>query len=305
MQSYEGTLGAMSIWRRWLGEESLKLPGVAAWLCCVLLVGLSLMQTASAQTVTYIHTDALGSVVAETDANGSVIKRYDYEPYGAVVGGEVTDRPGYTGHVSDSATGLSYMQQRYMDPQLGRFLSIDPVTVSPIDGGNFNRYWYVSNNPISRVDPDGRCDGPSTCAIDRDIAAMNSGEMSKDGFASRSEARAAGAVIGAFAGPAIVASGGRIIPLAARLNRLFGRQEISPESRRGIRSLEKRIEEHQRKLQEFKENPTVRPGMEKQPQEVIAQQQERRINHLEQEIKTFRGNIEKLKKPPPPPPPRP
>jgi hypothetical protein len=67
--------------------------------------------------------------------------------------------------------------------------------------------------------------------------------------------------------------------------------------------LEKRIDEHQRKLQDFKDNPTVRPGMEKLPQEVVARQHQRRIKHLEQEIKAFRGNIEKLKNPPPPPPP--
>lgn len=157
MQSYEGTLGAMAIWRRWLGEESLKLPGVAAWLCCVLLVGLSLMQTASAQTVTYIHTDALGSLLAETDAGGNVSKRYDYEPYGAVVGDQVTDGPGYTGHVSDSATGLSYMQQRYMDPQLGMFISVDPVTADGGDSRHFNRYAYAYNNPFRFTDPDGRC----------------------------------------------------------------------------------------------------------------------------------------------------
>lgn len=96
-----------------------KLSAVGAWLCLVLLLGLADVSTASAQTVTYIHTDALGSVVAESDANGNVIKRHNYEPYGAVVGGQLTDGPGYTGHVSDSATGLSYMQQRYMDPQLG------------------------------------------------------------------------------------------------------------------------------------------------------------------------------------------
>jgi len=169
-----------------------------------------------------------------------VIERYDYEPYGAVVGGQATDGPGYNVHVSDAATGLSYMQQRYMDPQLGVFLSVDPVAVSSVDGKNFNRYWYVSTNPISKIDPDGRCDGPWTCAIDRDIAAMNSGDMTQDEFASRSEARAAGAVIGASAGPAIVATDGRVVPLTANLMRLLGRKEISPEARRDVRSLEKK-----------------------------------------------------------------
>ncbi|WP_257216112.1 RHS repeat-associated core domain-containing protein [Stenotrophomonas sp. SbOxS2] len=113
---------------------------------------------ASAQTVTYIHTDALGSVVAESDANGAVIKRHIYEPYGAVVGGQVADGPGYTGHVSDSATGLSYMQQRYMDPELGVFLSVDPVTAYENPIGMFNRYRYASGNPYRYTDPDGRCD---------------------------------------------------------------------------------------------------------------------------------------------------
>lgn len=86
-----------------------KLGAVGAWLCFVLLLGLAAVPTASTQTVTYIHTDALGSVVAKSDANGNVIERITYEPYGAIVGGQVTEGPGYTGHVSDAATGLSYM----------------------------------------------------------------------------------------------------------------------------------------------------------------------------------------------------
>jgi RHS repeat-associated protein len=124
--------------------------------------GLGLSPAAIAQTtVTYIHTDALGSVVAESDANGNVIKRYDYEPYGAVVGGQVTDGPGYTGHVSDSATGLSYMQHRYMDPQLGVFLSVDPVTAYEQPVGQFNRYRYAAGNPYRYFDPDGRAESPA------------------------------------------------------------------------------------------------------------------------------------------------
>lgn len=133
-----------------------KLSVLGAWLCWLLLVGLALPPIATAQTVTYIHTDALGSVVAETDESGNVIKRYDYEPYGGVVDGPVTDGPGYTGHVSDAATGLSYMQQRYYDPQLGLFLSVDPVSPNDKPGSAFNRYRYAAGNPYRFVDPDGR-----------------------------------------------------------------------------------------------------------------------------------------------------
>ncbi|RDY67043.1 hypothetical protein DX912_10190 [Lysobacter soli] len=108
-----------------------------------------------AQTVEYMHTDALGSVVAVTDSAGSVIERNQYEPYGEDLTG-IKDGAGYTGHVSDAATGLSYMQQRYYDPQLGRFLSVDPVTANGGTGANFNRYWYGNNNPYTFTDPDGR-----------------------------------------------------------------------------------------------------------------------------------------------------
>ena len=101
-----------------------------------------------AETVTYIHTDALGSVVAESDETGRVAKRYSYEPYGAQIGTGIEDGVGYAGHVSDSATGLSYMQQRYYDPGLGRFLSVDPVTMyGNGDGRHFNAYAYGFNYP--------------------------------------------------------------------------------------------------------------------------------------------------------------
>ena len=77
------------------------------------------------------------------------------EPYGLQLAPAPADGPGYTGHVYDAATGLNYMQQRYYDPGIGRFLSIDPVSATSV-GGNFNRYWYADNNPYRFYDPDGR-----------------------------------------------------------------------------------------------------------------------------------------------------
>jgi RHS repeat-associated protein len=47
--------------------------------------------------------------------------------------------------------------QRYYDPGIGRFLSVDPVTANPNTGANFNRYAYANNNPYKFTDPDGRC----------------------------------------------------------------------------------------------------------------------------------------------------
>jgi len=120
------------------------------------LLGLLLAPSAWADVVEYIHTDALGSPVAVTDQAAQVVERTTYEPYGNVIGRANNDRQGYTGHVMDSATGLTYMQQRYYDSTVGRFLSVDPVTVDVKVASNFNRYWYANNNPYRFSDPDGR-----------------------------------------------------------------------------------------------------------------------------------------------------
>jgi RHS repeat-associated protein len=66
---------------------------------------------------------------------------------------------GYAGHVNDLSTGLSYQQQRYYDPLLGRFITADPVVSDMNSGGNFNRYWYANNSPYRYRDPDGRFAG--------------------------------------------------------------------------------------------------------------------------------------------------
>ena len=112
---------------------------------------------AGQEIIEYIHTDALGSPVAVSDAAGNVIERTVYEPYGANVGAGPSDAPGFTGHVADSATGLTYMQQRYVDPQLGVFLSVDPINARSHPVDFFNRYKYAANNPFKFTDPDGRC----------------------------------------------------------------------------------------------------------------------------------------------------
>jgi RHS repeat-associated protein len=110
----------------------------------------------------YQHTDALGSPVAVTASNRTVLERSEFEPYGKLLNRSLEDGPGYTGHVSDAATGLSYMQQRYYDPGIGRFLTVDPVTADSSSGDNFNLYWYGNDNPYKFTDPDGRF-GHSFC----------------------------------------------------------------------------------------------------------------------------------------------
>lgn len=119
-----------------------------------------LCHVAHAGTVTYVYTDPQGTPLAEADASGTIIATYDYAPYGMAVASmsPAPNGPGYTGHVNDPDTGLVYMQARYYDPAVGRFLSVDPVGPSPSSLFHFNRYNYASNNPIVNMDPDGRDD---------------------------------------------------------------------------------------------------------------------------------------------------
>lgn len=123
-------------------------------LLCLAWAGLG---QARAEDVVYYHTDALGTPVAMTNSSGTVIERREFEPYGRQLDSTpLKDGPGFTGHVTDAATGLVYMQQRYMDPQIGRFLSRDEVTAYEKPLTNFNAYAYANSNPYRFTDPDGR-----------------------------------------------------------------------------------------------------------------------------------------------------
>ncbi|HEL3170782.1 TPA: hypothetical protein UMF63_001911 [Stenotrophomonas maltophilia] len=134
------------------GLSSLLIRAVLA----VVVLAACVAPAVAQEVVEYIHTDALGSPVAITDASGNVIERTVYEPYGAVVNRPLKDGPGYTGHVTDSGTGLSYMQQRYYDSTTSSFLSVDPVSAFQSSVNAFGRYRYANANPYSLIDPDGR-----------------------------------------------------------------------------------------------------------------------------------------------------
>jgi RHS repeat-associated protein len=128
-------------------------------------------------TPKYQHTDALGSPITVTGADKAVLERSEYEPYGQVVNATTKDGPGFTGHVLDAATGMNYMQQRYYDPQIGRFLSVDPVTAYSNPVGAFNRYAYAEGNPYTNTDPDGRaCNGKGCWVSSEERAAAESGD---------------------------------------------------------------------------------------------------------------------------------
>jgi len=110
------------------------------------------------ERVTYFVNDANGSPLLEINSAGLVIAEAEYQPYGepqeAVrrVGREATI--GYADSLNQQ-DGIQAMGVRLYAPELGRFISPDPVTY--LDGGvrHFGRYHYANNNPYKYVDRDG------------------------------------------------------------------------------------------------------------------------------------------------------
>lgn len=121
----------------------------------ILTLSFSVTSAQATEKVTYFYTDAQGTPLADADAQGNITATFDYRPYGSQTIGSAPTGPGYTGHVNDPDTGMVYMQHRYYDPTMGRFLSVDAVHPATGDLTSFNRYSYVGNNPIMRTDPTG------------------------------------------------------------------------------------------------------------------------------------------------------
>lgn len=110
----------------------------------------------SATRYFYLH-DRLGSVRQVIDTDGDAVNHYTYKPLGELAAADATvDNPFmFTGREWDAETGNYYYRARYYSPQLGRFMSPDPIGYA--DG--MNMFAYVGNNPPNFVDPWGLCRG--------------------------------------------------------------------------------------------------------------------------------------------------
>jgi RHS repeat-associated protein len=112
----------------------------------------------------HFSVDHLGTPRLITNANHEKLGFHTYYPFGQewLSAGNDTESRKFTGHERDSdpagaGNDVDYMHARYYVPNLGRFLSVDPVQGRPDSPQSWNRYSYVLNNPINKTDPDGRC----------------------------------------------------------------------------------------------------------------------------------------------------
>ena len=106
-----------------------------------------------------------GDIVGITDASGNIVAKYTYDSWGKLISikdandvDKTTDTTfigyinplRYRGYYYDSETGLYYLNARYYDPEVGRFISADET----LDGG-YNLFEYCFNNPIVFLDLNG------------------------------------------------------------------------------------------------------------------------------------------------------
>ncbi|MEW6995201.1 PQQ-binding-like beta-propeller repeat protein [Colwelliaceae bacterium MEBiC 14330] len=125
----------------------------------------------------WLYKDILGSLVAITNDEGELLKRFSYDAFGKQE--EIIPTPldslnyalsldslilakvpmnirGYTGHEPVGTNGrIIHMNGRIYDAALGRFMQADPHIQAPSNSQSFNRYSYVLNNPLSYTDPSG------------------------------------------------------------------------------------------------------------------------------------------------------
>jgi RHS repeat-associated protein len=145
-----------------------------------------IVEPPSTAKASYLTTDHLGSPRILTDANGQVISRRDFHPFGEeIITAQRTQGLGYTAdtirkkftsYERDIELDLDFAQARYYNFNHGRFTSSDPLLSSGRveDPQTWNRYAYVLNNPLYYIDPDGlyECMGTKDqCTAFRDTLA--------------------------------------------------------------------------------------------------------------------------------------
>ena len=118
--------------------------------------GMEIAKLVSGNTVSYYHTDALGSTRLVTDSNRHTVFSDGYQPYGQDNGRPTgTETYKFTGKPVSQTTGLYYYGARWYDPSIGRFVSQDSNAGYLSDPQSLNRYVYTENAPTSYTDPTG------------------------------------------------------------------------------------------------------------------------------------------------------
>jgi RHS repeat-associated protein len=100
-----------------------------------------------------------GDITRIEDVNGNVLATYEYDAWGKVIsssGSLAEINPlRYRGYYYDTETGFYYLQSRYYDPVVSRFINADRYASTGDALLGYNMFAYCSNNPVNYSDPSG------------------------------------------------------------------------------------------------------------------------------------------------------
>ena len=107
-----------------------------------------------------------GDVIRIVGYLGATLCEYQYDAWGNVLAitGTYKDTIGkvnpirYCGYYYDTDTGFYYLQSRYYDPSIGRFINADQFASTGQDFLGYNMFAYCNNNPVVGFDPSGHFD---------------------------------------------------------------------------------------------------------------------------------------------------
>jgi RHS repeat-associated protein len=105
----------------------------------------------------YYQYDGTNSVTALTDRHGDNIEQYRYDAFGNILTGITApyNTTSYTGQQYDDKAGLIYMNARWYNSNVGRFMQQDTYMGDLVNPQSQNLYSYVMNNPVNMWDPTG------------------------------------------------------------------------------------------------------------------------------------------------------
>ncbi|HEV8265796.1 MAG TPA: RHS repeat-associated core domain-containing protein [Gemmatimonadales bacterium] len=171
--------------------------------------------------VYYYAQDFPGNVIGLINSSNTLVNNYKYEPFGADGAGSsatVGNSLKFAARQYDSETGLYYVRARYYDPQVGRFISEDPIGLA----GGINAYSYTRNDPVNQIDPSGLCAGPwIVVCVGAGIGAIAGAYFAADRYFERAgnnwttlglgSAVLGGAIIGGVLGAGATVIGGVLV----------------------------------------------------------------------------------------------
>ncbi len=123
-----------------------------------------LLKNGTAETYYYYTFNVQGDVVGIIDSTGTQVVSYEYGIWGdnTVITGTLADTIGnknplrYRSYYFDAETGFYYLQSRYYDPEVYRFINADGYISTGQDINCYNMFAYCGNDPVNKCDPNGR-----------------------------------------------------------------------------------------------------------------------------------------------------